>query len=80
MEVYPQFSNYDKTIEKKPDQWSYVKLGLSTDHERIMEQMHVDFVMNTGRILNTKPKPVNVKHTTSKNNNMIRNIKYYSEY
>lgn len=78
MEVYPQFPNYDKSIEKKPDQWSYVKLGLSTDHESIMEQMHIDFVMKTGRINEPKPQPCHVKNVNNKQT--VKHIQYYSEF
>jgi len=50
MEINPQHSDYNKSTENKPNEWSYQKLGLSTDHERLLEKMHVDYVENTGKM------------------------------
>lgn len=50
MELYLPHQDYNKNTERRPSEWSYWKKGLSTDHERLIERIHTDFVEGTGKM------------------------------
>lgn len=50
MELYLPHQDYNKGTEMRPSEWSYKKKGLSTDHERLISKIHVDFVEDTGKM------------------------------
>ena len=54
------------STENKPEEWSYKKLGLSTDHERLLEKMHIDYVENTGKMDKNLIEKFGKKHFKNK--------------
>lgn len=47
--------NYDKSTENNPNEWSYVKKGLSSDMDRLLGRRHTEFVFGENKEL---PKPI----------------------